>query len=274
MDIALHDSTITNFTLQYTDKITFLNTTFLITNKEYIKQFWVGLMDGDGSIQINHWRKKTLQYRLIIKLLSTPSNLVMLNKITEVIGGKVSFTTDKNKKKFIIWKTDNKKTILNIIKIFEKYPPLTSRLICQLEFLKKCLINKDIDNYFIERDKKYDHRKKTILEFSSLFSKNCFPIYYPAWLSGFIEAEGCFCIRTTGSPSFSIGQKDELYLIESIANYFNHKNKIYIKKDNFYLLEIYRKSILLEIIEHCNKNPLLGEKKDSFQIFIKTIKND
>ena len=27
---------------------------------EYIKMFWVGLMDGDGSIQVNHWRKKNL----------------------------------------------------------------------------------------------------------------------------------------------------------------------------------------------------------------------
>jgi heme/copper-type cytochrome/quinol oxidase subunit 1 len=28
----------------------------------YIQKFWVGLMDGDGSIQVNHWRKKELQY--------------------------------------------------------------------------------------------------------------------------------------------------------------------------------------------------------------------
>jgi hypothetical protein len=24
------------------------------TEEEYIKMFWVGLMDGDGSIQVNH----------------------------------------------------------------------------------------------------------------------------------------------------------------------------------------------------------------------------
>jgi heme/copper-type cytochrome/quinol oxidase subunit 1 len=35
---------------------------------EYIKKFWVGLMDGDGSIQVNHWNKKYLQYRIVIKL--------------------------------------------------------------------------------------------------------------------------------------------------------------------------------------------------------------
>jgi len=30
-----------------------LDQSMIITNK-YIKQFWVGLMDGGGSIQINH----------------------------------------------------------------------------------------------------------------------------------------------------------------------------------------------------------------------------
>ena len=30
--------------------------------------FWVGLMDGNGNLQINHLHRKSLQYRLIIKL--------------------------------------------------------------------------------------------------------------------------------------------------------------------------------------------------------------
>lgn len=56
---------------------------------EYIKKFWVGLMDGDGSIQVNHWRKKCIQYRLIIKLKYCSENLFMLNLICKNIGGKV-----------------------------------------------------------------------------------------------------------------------------------------------------------------------------------------
>jgi len=27
----------------------------VIDYNEYIKMFWVGLMDGDGNIQVNHW---------------------------------------------------------------------------------------------------------------------------------------------------------------------------------------------------------------------------
>jgi hypothetical protein len=44
-------------------------------------------MDGDGSIQVNHWKKKYLQYRLIIKLTYTDENLYLLKEITKVIGG-------------------------------------------------------------------------------------------------------------------------------------------------------------------------------------------
>jgi hypothetical protein len=38
-------------------------------------RFWVGLMDGDGSIQVNHWRNKVLQFRFIIKLKNKPANV-------------------------------------------------------------------------------------------------------------------------------------------------------------------------------------------------------
>ena len=59
---------------------------------EYIKMFWVGLMDGDGSIQVNHWRNKSLQFRLVIKLSNLTTNYNMLIKIAKVIGGSVLIT--------------------------------------------------------------------------------------------------------------------------------------------------------------------------------------
>lgn len=65
------------------------NLVSFIDKNEYIKMFWVGLMDGDGSIQVNHWRKKNLQYRLIIKLSNLESNYNMLILIAKVIGGTV-----------------------------------------------------------------------------------------------------------------------------------------------------------------------------------------
>ena len=38
-----------------------------------------------------------------------------------------------------------------------------------------------------------------------------------------------------------------------------------------YLIEVYRRSTLLKIIEHCSLNPLLGAKNDSLDLFVKGI---
>ena len=52
-------------------------------------------MDGDGSIQVNHWRKQSLQYRLVIKLCNLSHNYDMLIKITKVIGGAIRVVNNK-----------------------------------------------------------------------------------------------------------------------------------------------------------------------------------
>ena len=209
-------------------------------------------MDGDGSIQVNHWRKKNLQYRLIIKLKFNSSNLRKLNQIKEIIGGRV--VLDKNQK-FISWVTDNKKEIIHIIKIFDNYPPLTSRLICCLIFLKTCLKHNNVDLYLSTRNNKYI--EKSSISSSTDTTLSSYP-YFNSWLSGFIEAEGCFCLRANTHHSFSIGQNDDYKLLELIKFYFNANNKIMTpyKDKKFFSLEVYKKEVLLFIINHCDNYPL------------------
>ena len=84
-----------------------------------IIQFWVGLMEGDGSIQVNHWRKKNLAYRLVIKLKNTLANEKMLKTISKNIGGRVRISSSKED---VLWVEDNKNHIIEIIKIFENIP--------------------------------------------------------------------------------------------------------------------------------------------------------
>ena len=209
-------------------------------------------MDGDGSIQVNHWREQSLQYRLVIKLSKLPSNYNMLVEISKVIGGSVRIT---GKGKDVIWVVNNKEKVIEIIQIFEQFPPLTSKKKCQLTFLKKNLIENNVKDYLSNRNFKYNEQSNII---KTNFNK---PDYFNEWLSGFIEAEGCFSIRKSNNHSFSIGQKDDFYLIEAIKHYFKATNKIRIlEKSNFYLLEIYKKEILSKIILHCTNYPLLGEK--------------
>ena len=118
---------------------------------EYIKMFWVGLMDGDGSIQVNHWRKQSLQYRLVIKLSNIKSNYNMLIEIAKVVGGTVRIT---GKGADVIWVVNKKEEVQEIIKIYDIYPPLTSKKICQLAFLKTCLTQTSTETYLLNRNLK------------------------------------------------------------------------------------------------------------------------
>ena len=271
--------------------------------KEYIAPFWVGLMDGDGSIQVNHWRHRYLQYRLVIKLKYTPANYEMLNNISNVIGGHVKGCSSGN---FVLWVENNVHKIQYILTIFDHYPPLTSRLQCQLVFANSCLSMKQskqrkqlLDWYSLNRNLKYEtnaKKKRTAeLRLNTLFVFNCsseprkynstqkntaeqktaeqrlqpsssscslttaeLPCdtthvssvgmqlqqnaafcllehrhilsvsYFHAWLSGFIEAEGCFrtAARQNGNHYFSIGQNNDKYLILAIKKYFHATNMI------------------------------------------------
>jgi hypothetical protein len=279
LDIAFHDKVKTNKNLKDKENklnvvsnylfdsifINNINNTKDNNGKEYvdyIKKFWVGLMDGDGSIQVNHWRRKNLQYRLVIKIKYDSENHKMLKKIEEDIGGRVRLTNEKGKN-WVNWLVDDKKKIINIIKIFEKYPPMTFRLASQLIFMKNCLHHNNIKLYFKQRNMKYISDVPYVANFKCN--------YFNEWLSGFIEAEGCFCLRKNKVHSFSIAQKNEKKLLEFIKTYFNIQSNVRCVKNDLWSLETYRKSSLLNIIKHCENYPLLGQKLLSFNKFKKEI---
>jgi hypothetical protein len=150
-----------------------------------------------------------------------------------------------------------------IIKIYDTYPPLTSSKICQLAFLKTCLSETSVQTYLLNRKLKYG-KQLTIIESNINFN---LPSYFKGWLSGFIEAEGCFSIRKSNNHSFSIGQNDDIYLIDAIKQYFEVSNKIRNPYRKFFFLEVYKKEALLKIITHCTNYPLLGEKLESLNKF-------
>lgn len=244
-----------------------------INYSEYLKMFWVGLMDGDGSIQVNHWRKQALQYRLIIKLSKLESNEAMLIEIAKVIGGTVRIT---GKGKDVIWVVNNKQEIEKIVKIFDTYPPLTSRKICQLAFLKTCLTNTSVESYLLSRELKFDKQLDIIKSAAAQLDSDALlnTIYFKGWLSGFIEAEGCFCLRENKNHSFSIGQNDDHYLMAAIKGYFEATNSVSggaSPYGKFYSLEIYKREILLKIMAHFTSYPLLGEKLVSLNKFSKKV---
>lgn len=91
LDVALHDT----FPI-----IIMKNVKFIAPRKLRNKQlnaFTVGLIDGHGSLQVNHWRKKILQFRLVVKLSDKPLNKEILDIISSKYGGIVRQLQNKNK---------------------------------------------------------------------------------------------------------------------------------------------------------------------------------
>lgn len=192
----------------------------------------------------------------------------MLNLIKDKIGGTVSIS-----KKYVTLLIVSKKDIKNVLSIIEKYPLLTSRKICQLNFAYDCLNGKILPSEFItKRNNKY-YNQDIIHSYSKIL-----PHYFPSWLSGFIEAEGNFSLLkyNTGGikkHQFQIGQNYDYNILNLIKIYFN-SNSIITKDNNsnkaHYRISIGGKSKIL-IYKHFLKYPLLGEKLISYNKWIKPI---
>lgn len=244
-------------------------------NKEYVEKFFIGLFEGDGSIQVNHLRKRYLTYRLVIQLKYTYCNFLMLNQCEKHIGGTVRIDL---KNSVVIWATQDKKEIQKICKLFDKYPFLTAKKTLQYNFLKLFLWDKNLNTkdlvtkYLDLRNDKYFLIKECRNKLSIENTEN--RPYFKEWLYGFIEAESCFSIGQNHYHSFCIGQKDEKILINKIKDFLNITNitrQDGINKD-FYSFKVYKKQTLLEI---CNLSlhgfPLLGQKFISMHILYATL---
>lgn len=234
--------------------------------KEQLVQFWVGLMDGDGSIQVNHWQQKYLQYRLVIKLKYTAKNEQMLRLIATVIGG----TVRKEKEdEFIVWVVNDKKAIMLLVNSLKQYPPLTTRLQLQIKFLEECMTHNSITKYLEARNQKYNGMRKISDGKLQIVQRGEFniPTYFDIWLSGFVEAEGCFTYRLKQKiVGFSISQKNDRYLIEVIKTKLGITSLVQEQSKDQWTIETTRSDTVRSIIKHFEDVPLLGEKKVSLEV--------
>ena len=230
-------------------------------NKQYLKQFFVGLLEGDGSIVVDKFRNNT-RLRFVISLKNTVENHKMLLLLKNHIGSGV--VKIKRAEQCVTWSAQSKKHVKKILSILEQYPLLTSRKQCQLAFALKSLNLKNLDNFYIDRNNKYMNQKQYFRTDLTL------PSYFKGWLSGFIEAEGNFALkyRPTGGlyySKFQIGQNNDKYILEMITNYFESNHKIILDKNNIhYRVSIYSHKCCQNIVNHFTVYPLLGEKKVSY----------
>lgn len=237
---------------------------------KYIISFFLGLLEGDGTITVDWQKSGTPRVRIVISLANKLENFEMLTLIKKVLKGRVMIERNNE---YVTWIISDKKGVLNILKIIEKYGLLTQRKYCQYMFAKHCLENNSflIENEFKKlRDNKYNVNldlqiKKEIIDTE----------FFKGWLSGFIEAEGNFFLvlsNTYGiqSSNFNIGQKNDYKILELIRDYFKSNTliskdkKLYKKKLFYYRFYLFNKNSRKLLFNHLNNYPLLGEKRTSY----------
>lgn len=229
LDVALHD-TFQNFV----SPILMTNKTLKIPqilSRQQLNAFTVGLIDGDGSLQVNHWRQKLLQFRLVVKLSDKPGNLEILRLLSSTYGGLVRQGVD-NQKAYVQWIINDQRIFhSSVMPLLEEYPPLTTRIRLQYQFFRRFLHDQLppskglVEKYLRERGCKYEEREKIIPLFTST------PNYFSDWLAGFIESEGSFSNRKAGNSSFSIAQNFDAYLVEAIRDFYG-QNHLKVSKKN------------------------------------------
>jgi hypothetical protein len=261
-----------------------------IENNNYIEQFFVGLLEGDGSINTTISSKNSIKVRFVIALKNDINNQKMLEKIQKVIGGRVCI---ERQDKYVTWIASNKTDINKILFIIARYPLITVRKQCQLEFAKNCLLYNDVKNFIENRKNIYKNKQELLLR---LQQDQIIPVYFSSWLSGFIEAEGNFSLvfksskknketRLLRKSSFTIGQNDELHLLNKIKTYFKSENKITKDKKKFnslpspsdendyYRISLYNDLSRQLLFKHFEQYPLLGLKNVSYQTFLDYHRN-
>jgi len=288
LDVALHDTIssmfcLDNFSSPATYNILIMSVSAIPTgllkptmlSADRLAAFVVGLIDGDGSIQVNHLGKRYLQYRVVVKLKFNNYNKDMLDHIACVYGGQVNILTVASGTqagyKFVQWTINDINIIRNsILPLFAQFPPLTTRVTLQLSFLIKALSGMSIDDYMLERAGKYSTR----LTISPLFST--LPCYFESWLSGFIEATGSFAIRSGSLGfSFSTGQLYDLYLMQAILYFLGQGHlQVQVKKgvNPFYFIELANIKGVETVVKHLVQHPLQGYKYYQLAIVMKDSK--
>lgn len=276
LDIALHDKQKNLFNKEQKLKKK-------IENNLSLFFFTLGLMFGDGSFQINHWKEKYLQYRIIVKLKNINENILMLEYLRNTFDiGQILI-----KPKYVIWQIDNKlfhKVFFNMLEKYAWHLLLIPRIkfkICKMIYSLETNMSYKTYQYYEENLYLWDILLKKRFNISSNKPINWFsffehyPISWANFLSGFIEAEGCFSIRQSGFKSFSVSQTEAYDLICGIKYYFNIPNEIrrplLKSKKQFFLIETYKTIILLNICKFFEKGPKAINRNSIFESHYKFV---
>lgn len=230
----------------------------------------VGLFEGDGFFSITK-KGKYLTYELGIELSIRDAKLIY--KIKSLLGVGVVSIRKRDDIEMISLRIRNKNHLkIFILPIFDKYPMFSNKQYDYLRF-KNALLSGIIYSNDLPV---YSRPIENLNTIESILNSD----YFPAWLVGFIEAEGCFSIYKPNSldnyyvASFDVSQTNGDIIIYAIRKYLSFTVAIYLDKTNNSKLKVTSVRSIENIIKFLDKSPvkLLGYKKLQFLLWLKQLR--
>nr|YP_010691060.1 LAGLIDADG endonuclease [Phellinus igniarius]WBU93161.1 LAGLIDADG endonuclease [Phellinus igniarius] len=234
--------------------------------------FLVGLIDGDGYIQITKTTKGFITIKLVIGLsLEDLSSLEYIHSVLKI--GKITISRDhKNPNcKLIINKTDLQEVVFPLL-IHHNIFFLTQNRRKQF----------DLALYLFQNNLKSFENISNVNNIPSLFelpetaSEYLKLKFFRNWLVGFTNAEGSFCLKQNNDGCFQLKQQIHVQLFEAFKLLFETKRKIGIEKNKYAQFSVSSKTDIQKVIKFFSfsgLHPLIGLKNIQYFKWLTDLQN-
>lgn len=243
--------------------------------------FLVGLIDGDGYIQIAKTTKDFIAMRLVIGLsLEDISSLEYIHSILKI--GKISVDRDRLNPtcRLVINKTDLQEVFFPLLVHHNIYFLTRSRR-AQFDLAIHILKN-DIKLY--NEISQYGDTGETwaTQDLPSIFKLPNTPedylelSFFKNWLVGFTNAEGSFFIKANNDGCFQLKQRIHIHLFEAFKLLFETKRAISIEKNTYAQFSVSSRTDVQNVINlfsFSGLHPLVGLKNIQYFKWLNNLQN-
>ena len=234
--------------------------------------FLVGLIDGDGYIQITKTTKGFITMKLVIGLgLDDLSTLEHIHSVLKL--GKITICKDHLNPncKLIINKTDLQEVVFPLL-IHHNIFFLTNTRRNQFELAM----------YILKNNLKHFKNIPNINDISNTFnlpetaSDYLNLKFFRNWVVGFTNAEGSFLIKSNNDGWFQLKQRTHIQLFEAFKLLFDTNRKIGIEMDRFVQFSVSSKNDIQKVIDFFSfsgLHPLIGLKSIQYFRWLTNLQN-
>ncbi len=232
----------------------------------------MGLIDGDGYIQITKTTKGFITIKLIIGLgLEYLSTLEHINSVLKL--GKITIYRDIRNPccKLIINKTDLQEVL---------FPLLVHHNIFFLTDTRRDQF--DLAMHIFNNDLKSFENIPNMKDINSIFklpnnsSKYLNLKFFRNWLVGFTNAEGSFFIKNNNDGCFQLKQRIHVQLFEAFKLVFESNRKIGFEQERFNQFSVSSKNDIQKVINFFSfsgLHPLIGLKSIQYFKWLTALQN-